>query len=150
MRPLPSSTAKQVTVVVRIVLGIVFLFSCAAKIADPSAFAAIVSNYQLLPPALVWATAVIFPWIEAVCGLALIFGRFEKGAALLVSMMMVVFIGIILYNGYRGVNIACGCFSLAANEPSNMVLNTLRNLLILAAGAWILLFPGRRPLTASR
>ena len=107
------------------------------------------TNYQLLPPALVSATAIIFPWVEALCGLALIFGRFDKGAALLVSMMMVVFIGIILYNGYRGVNVACGCFSLAAKEPSNIVLNTLRNLLILVAGAWILLLPGHRRLTSA-
>lgn len=138
MRPLPSAVVKNLTIVVRIALGFVFLLSCAAKIADPAAFAVIVTNYQLLAPPLVSATAVLFPWIEAVCGLALVFGRFEKGAALLVSLMMMLFTVIILYNGYRGLNIACGCFSLAAKAPSNIALNTLRNLFILAAGAWVL------------
>ena len=33
---------------------------------DPAAFAAIVTNYQLLSPPLVSATAVVLPWIEAV------------------------------------------------------------------------------------
>ncbi|MBC2709470.1 MAG: DoxX family membrane protein [Desulfosarcina sp.] len=150
VRPLPSAVVKNVTIVVRIVLGAVFLFSCTGKIADPAAFAAIVANYQILPPTLVSATAVIFPWIEAVCGLALVFGRFEKGAALLVSLMMVVFIGIILYNGYRGLNIACGCFSLAANAPSNIAVDTLRNLFILAAGAWVFVFPRRRRARSTR
>ncbi len=140
MRPLPPAVVKNVTIVVRILLGAVFLFSCAGKIADPAAFAVIVTNYQLLPPVLVSLTAVIFPWIEAVCGLSLVFGRFEKGAALLVSLMMVVFIGIILYNGYRGLNIACGCFSLSAQAPSNISLNTLRNLFILAAGTWVFFY----------
>jgi uncharacterized membrane protein YphA (DoxX/SURF4 family) len=93
---------------------------------------------------------VVFPWIEAVCGLALVFGRFEKGAALVVSLMMVVFTGLILYNGYRGLNIACGCFSLAAHAPSNIAVNTLRNLLILAAGAWVLFFSRRQQMASVR
>lgn len=150
MRPVPSAVVKNITIVVRIALGAVFLFSCAGKIADPAAFAAIVANYRLLPPQLVAATAVVFPWIEAVCGLALVFGRFEKGAALLVSLMMVVFTGIILYNGYRGVNIACGCFSLSAKAPSNIALNTLRNLFILAAGAWVLFYSKHQRLAPAR
>jgi len=116
MKPHPSPIFKNVTVVVRVALGAVFLFSCAGKIADPAAFAAIVTNYQLLSPPLVSMTAVVFPWIEAVCGLALVFGRLEKGAALLISLMMVFLTGLILYNGYRGLNIACGCFSLAARN----------------------------------
>ena len=150
MRPHPSAIVKNVTVVIRIALGAVFLFSCAGKIAAPAAFAAIVTSYQLLPPPLVSATAVVFPWIEAVCGLALVFGRLEKGAALLINLMMVVFTGLILYNGYRGLNIACGCFSLAANDPSNIAVNTLRNLVILAAGAWVLFYSKHQQLAPVR
>jgi len=147
-RPVPSTAAGNITRVVRILLGAVFLFSSAGKIADPAAFAAIVTNYQLLSPELVWATSLFFPWIEAVCGIALVFGRFENGAALLVCLMMVVFTGLILYNDYRGLDVACGCFSLAAEAPSNIVVNTLRNLLILGAGIWVL-FLSRRRATSS-
>jgi len=150
VKPHPSAVIKNVTLVVRIALGATFLFSCAGKIANPAAFATIVANYQLLPPSLVSATAVVFPWIEAMCGLALVFGRLEKGAALLVSLMMVFFTGLILYNRYRGLNIACGCFSLAADSPSSVAVNTLRNLFILAAGAWVLLIPKRRRLVSDR
>jgi uncharacterized membrane protein YphA (DoxX/SURF4 family) len=140
MKPQHLPLVKHITIIVRIALGGVFLLSCIPKIADPEAFAKIVTNYQLLSPPLVSATAILFPWIEAICGLALVSGRFEKGAALLVSLMMVVFIAIILYNAYRGLNIACGCFSLAAREPSSVVLNTVRNLFILAAGTWVLFY----------
>ncbi len=150
MRPFPSAMVKNVTIAVRIALGAVFLYSCAEKIADPRAFATIVTNYQLLPPVLVAVTAVVFPWVEALCGLALVFGRFEKGAALLVSLMMVFFTVILLYNGYRGLNIACGCFSLATETPSDVAVNTLRNLLILAAGAWVFFHAGRQQPTPAR
>ncbi|GAB6904866.1 DoxX family protein [Desulfosarcina cetonica] len=131
-------------VAIRIALGIVFLFSSSGKIIDPSAFAGILHNYQLLSQALIVPLAVVFPWIELFCGLALIAGRFEKGAALLVCLMMVVFIGVIGYNGYRGLNIACGCFSLSAREPSNIAVNILRNLALLAAAMMVLVDTKRR------
>jgi uncharacterized membrane protein YphA (DoxX/SURF4 family) len=150
VKPLPPAAISTATIIVRLLLGAIFLFSSAGKIADPEAFAAIVTNYRLLPPQLVWATAVIFPWIEATCGLALVLGRFEKGAALLVSLMMIFFIGIIIYNGYRGLNIACGCFSLSAEAPSDIGLNTIRNLFILAAGTWVLFFPKERRVISAR
>ena len=147
MRPQSTMLVKTLTVLIRIALGLVFLYSSFGKIADPNGFAAIVSNYRLLPQPLVWGTAVLLPWIEATCGLALLCGRFDKGAALLVSLMMAVFIAAILFNGYRGLNIACGCFSLAAGEPSSIALNTMRNLTILAAGLWILFVSGHKRFT---
>jgi uncharacterized membrane protein YphA (DoxX/SURF4 family) len=122
-------------------LGAVFLFSSAAKIADPSAFADIVTNYQIVHPPMVRLTAIVLPWIEALCGIALVSGRYVKGAALLVSLMMVAFIGIGFFNVHRGLDIACGCFSLAAQKPSNIVLNTLRDMVILVAGIWVLVMP---------
>ena len=144
MKPTTIALSGPFTIVVRTLLGAVFIYSCAGKIADPSAFAAVVANYQLLSPHWVSLTAVIFPWIEAVCGLALISGRYENGAALLVSLMMALFIGIMLYNSYRGLNVACGCFTLAADEPSSLVGNILRNLLFLAAAAWVMVVSKRR------
>ena len=135
----------RITVFIRIGLGVIFLFSGVTKILDPSAFAEIVANYQLVGPPLVCLTAIILPWIEAVCGVALIFGRYQNGASLLVCMMMVAFIGIGLFNSYRGLDIACGCFSLSAKAPADVALNTLRNLVILAAGVWVLVVPNKLP-----
>ncbi len=141
MGAMPPRIAKRLTTLVRIGIGLVFAYSSVPKALDPHAFATIVTNYRLLPPQLVLMTAVILPWVEAVCGFALIFGRWEKGAALLVCLMMAVFLCLTWYNAYRGLNIACGCFSLTASEPSHILLNTIRNLFILAAGTWVLLFP---------
>ena len=143
MRLQTAMQAQKLGIFIRIGLGVVFLFSSAGKIVDPQAFMDIVAQYRLLPPTLVWATAVFLPWIEALCGLALVSGRFVKGAALLVSLMMVLFIAVTLYNGYRGLDVACGCFSVTARKPSNIALNTLRDLFILAAGLWVLYYTHR-------
>jgi uncharacterized membrane protein YphA (DoxX/SURF4 family) len=142
--------AARFAVLIRIALGCIFLVSSFDKIADPDAFAGIVANYQLLPSSLVALTALIFPWIEVVCGLALVVGRLDKGAALLVSLMMVVFIGLILYNGYRGLDIACGCFSVTATEPSSIMMNSVRNTIILAGSVWILCLPAKQRIGAAR
>ena len=144
MSPPITKRFHRLTLVVRVGLGLVLIYSSAAKIADPDSFATIVVNYRLLPQPLVWATAVFLPWIEAICGLSLLCGYLEKGAALLASLMMVVFIAVTLYNASRGLSVACGCFSLAVDESSNVYVNTVRNLSMLAAGLWVLIVP-RRP-----
>lgn len=136
--------SKRIIIAIRIALGIVFLVSSSGKIANPGAFAEILSNYQLLPQWLIVPVAVVFPWIELFCALALIVGRFAMGSALLICLMMVVFIGIISYNGYRGLNIACGCFSLTAKEPSHIAVNILRNLGLLAAALVVLVHTARQ------
>ena len=128
------------TILVRSVLGAIFIYASLDKIADPTAFAKIITNYQVLPQLWVSATAVFLPWVEVTCGLALVFGRFEKGAAMLIILMMAVFIGIHFYNGYRGLDIACGCFSLSTKEPSNIAMNAVRNLTLLTAGIWVLFY----------
>lgn len=129
--------------ILRIAVGIVFLVSCAEKILNPAAFAQIITHYQLLPPSLVILTAIVFPWVELFCGLALVFGRYDRGAALLVTLMMAAFTLIAAYNGYRGLNIACGCFSLSAKAPSHIAVNIFRNLAILIPAA-ALLWPASR------
>lgn len=141
---MPPLADNRLTVIIRIGLGAVFLFSSMAKIADPSAFADIVTNYQLVSPALVRLTVIVLPWVEALCGVTLVFGFYDKGAALLVCLMMVAFIGIGFFNAYRGLDIACGCFSLSAKQPSNIALNTVRDMAILAAGIWVLVVSKRR------
>ena len=138
---MPLFRGNTLTVTIRIGLGAVFLFSSMAKIADPATFAGIVTNYQLVAPPLIKLTVMVLPWIEALCGVALVFGFYDKGAALLVCLMMVTFIGIGFYNAYRGLDIACGCFSLSARQPSNIAINTVRDMAILAAGIWMLIAP---------
>ena len=136
-----STVGKRFSVALRMIVGTIFLISCIEKIAHPAAFADMVANYQILPPPVVTSVAVVFPWIEAICGLALIFGRGDGGAALLVCLMMMVFIAITLFNAYRGLNIACGCFSLAQSEPSDIATLILRDTAILAAAALVLARP---------
>ena len=82
--------------------------------------------------------AIYLPWLEAVCAAALVFGRrFRRGELLGVGAMLLLFIGAMGINLYRGINLTCGCFSVSGGESMSW-LNIARNigLLLLAAIAW--------------
>lgn len=95
---------------IRLVLGGVFIYSGAIKIADPAAFALAIENYQLLPAGLIDPLAYWLPWLELVCGAGLIVGPFKRGAAVLISGQLLVFVAALAFNIWRGLDVDCGCF----------------------------------------
>lgn len=133
------SSSPKVLVVARVLLGIVFLWASLPKIVDPRSFAEIVGNYRMLPPVLVNPVAVVLPWIEAVCGAALICGRLIRGSAFVSVVLILIFSAASAFNLYRGLDVDCGCFSVAGdNSPGATWYHLLRNALILALAAFVL------------
>lgn len=96
---------------VRIFLGCIFIFASIDKIADPSAFATSIANYKLIGQSAGLAVATILPWIELLSGVCLVFGILQRGANLLVLLMMIGFTAGVLSGIARGLDISCGCFS---------------------------------------
>ncbi len=134
-------------IAVRVSLGCIFILSSWPKIADPPAFAQMVSNYKLLPESMVGPAAIVLPWLEMVAGTALVSGIFRRGAALWTSVMLVVFIGALSINLARGVAVDCGCFSLIASQKSHdelmaaMNLDLIRDIGMLAMALFAFLTP---------
>ena len=126
----------------RIVLGIVFIWASWDKLLAPADFARIIHNYQILPAAL------ILPWVEIVCGVLLVIGRFTKGAVLVVNLMLIIFITAYLSTLVRGLEVECGCFT-AAGGGSISMLTVLRDLgfLVLSGSLLVAVFtdPGESP-----
>ncbi|HLO25457.1 MAG TPA: MauE/DoxX family redox-associated membrane protein, partial [Geobacteraceae bacterium] len=54
-------------IVIRLVLGGVFLYAGFTKIADPAAFAGDIAAYRVLPYFGNYLAAAILPWLEAIC-----------------------------------------------------------------------------------
>ena len=134
---------RWLSIAVRISLGCVLVYSALPKIADPPAFAQMVWNYKLLPPAAVNVMAIVLPWLELWLAAALISGVLRRGAAMLSAILLLVFMAALTVNLYRGVAVDCGCFSLATAAASpeeqfaTMRLDVLRDagLLLLALQA---------------
>ena len=111
----------------RILLGIIFIYASWDKILEPAAFAQMISNYQILLSDLVPPAAIFLPWLEFICGICLIINRWSCGSALIITVLIVLFMGAMAYNIYRGMDVACGCFTLDNQAPQNMWLYLLRD-----------------------
>jgi putative oxidoreductase len=132
---------ERILALLRIGLGATFVYAAAVKLPDMAAFAEDVANYRLLPAALVPAFGSSLVGVELLAGLALVAGVAARGAALVLSGLMLAFVGAVSQALLRGIDLRCGCFGGAA--PASW-WTVGRDLLILAGAlAVLLLGPGR-------
>lgn len=99
------------TVRAQIALGAVFVAAALPKLADPPGFAQAIWNYQLAPAWLVHPAALVLPWLELLCGLALCLGLWARAAAAWLGMLLVAFVVALGINLARNHPVDCGCFS---------------------------------------
>lgn len=119
-------------------IGIIFIAAAWGKILDPGAFAPAIDNYRILPAAAVMPAAVILPWVEMVTGVCLLTGRLTRGALLVVNALMLVFVSAFVVNLVRGIDVACGCFSLNLMHKKGTFYYLTRDAALLATGLWLL------------
>jgi putative oxidoreductase len=96
--------------VARLVLGGIFIYASLDKIVQPETFAIDIDNYRILPFSLVNFIALLLPWFELFCAVALISGVYWRTGALLVGMLLMIFIAGMISALIRGLDINCGCF----------------------------------------
>jgi uncharacterized membrane protein YphA (DoxX/SURF4 family) len=128
------SYARRFYIVLRMVLGVVFIWASWSKILEPDKFAAIIQSYQILPQQLVNPVAVLLPWVEAACGISLISGYMVRGSVFIVNILMIVFILALVFNLYRGVDVACGCFAVSTASEKISIFTVSRDIALLAIG----------------
>ncbi|MEE9122703.1 MAG: MauE/DoxX family redox-associated membrane protein [Syntrophobacteria bacterium] len=114
----------------RVVLGCVFIYASLDKIRHPDLFAEAVYNYQLLPEVAVNLVAVCLPWLELLSGVLLILGLWVRGSVLVLSGLLLVFLGALGINLARGLDIHCGCFTTQSAHTMT-VLDLFRDFLFL-------------------
>jgi uncharacterized membrane protein YphA (DoxX/SURF4 family) len=131
--------SRSISLLVRVALGLVFVYSSWAKIADPPGFAEMVWNYRILPGFLVNPVAIVLPWLELLAGLALISGFLRKGAALLVGLMLVGFMVALSTDLARGIAIECDCFPTASEAKTTVALFAAMKLDLLRDAGLLLL-----------
>ena len=130
---------KYFLLVIRLVLGFVFVFAAISKAADSEGFAQAINNYKLLPDFVINILAIILPWIELSAGVLLIFGISVKENSAIFTGLLVIFIIAILISLIRGLDIECGCFGTADGSKIGIV-KLLENIGLLALGLILLKF----------
>ena len=94
---------------IRCLLGLVFVYASYDKILDPGKFARDIANYHIVPFGLENSIAIILPWLELLIGAGIILGIFLDGSVVLSGSFLILFIFMIFQAMMRGFNIECGC-----------------------------------------
>lgn len=95
--------------VIRIGLGMLFVWAGWIKLTDPEGFAEIISVYALVPESLLVAVAIGLPVLEVIVGLGLIFD--VRGSLGLIFGLLVMFVFVLWFGILKDLDVDCGCFS---------------------------------------
>jgi hypothetical protein len=139
---------KAAIMICRMILAAVFLLASAPKIVAPHEFAVAVFRYQLLPDAAINLMAILLPWIEFVAAVAILIPRTRAAAAAILFGLLAVFTAAISIDLVRGINISCGCFTLAANAGPIGWWEVIRDVGFLALAGFVL-WADLRPVKSS-
>lgn len=128
----------------RLAIGVVLVAAAAPKIADPGAFAWAVGRYEF-PWAPAGPVAVFLPWIELFAGLAVLaIPALRRGALGLAAGLFAGFAAAGAAALLGGLNIPCGCFSLASDAAPLGWGHVAANLAGACVGAGLSAWEGRR------
>jgi len=132
---------KGIACGLRVLMGGVYLVAGALKALDPAHFAADIDHYHLLPYFAVAPLALYLPWLEIICGLAVVAGASRRGALVILFALTVLFIAAIASAWMRGLDIHCGCFGAASQGP--LAYDLAFDLVLFGGLVWLLRTEGR-------
>jgi uncharacterized membrane protein YphA (DoxX/SURF4 family) len=138
---------QWVGLVLRVVLGGLFIYAAYTKFTHYGAARNSVIPYDLFPVSLARIIGMSLPIVEVALGLLLLFGLFTRVAALCLTLLLVIYIAGIISVWARHLLIDCGCFT-----PGGFV-NTwpaavkgykrdiLRDALMVLGSIWLVFLP---------
>src|ERR1700720_3290533 len=109
-----------------LVVGSIFIYAGFIKALDPVGFANDIDNYKILPWTMAAGLSFYLPWLEMLCGLALLFRVLYRGGLSIITALLLVFIGATIAAKARGLDITCGCFGHVSQHwsfPAHMAVD---------------------------
>jgi hypothetical protein len=148
MSAVPSAPGRQrywPKLLVRVVLGLVFLWAGAEKIAHPADFFSSLLDYDVpFPETFLRLVAVALPWLEVFCGTGLLVNAWGETVRPVVAALCLVFIAMLGQALLRGIDISnCGCFGPVANTWIDRPAVAFLRAVLLFAGSVYIIRPGR-------
>ena len=132
--------------VIRLVLGVVWLWAGWSKVRDPLRFVQAVRAYDATPEWLSQAIAYGLPVLEVCLGVVLIIGIAVRMSAIASAALVVVFMIGTIQAAARGLKLDCGCFGGGGQTlgPTHYTLDLLREVAMLALAAYLIVWPRTR------
>lgn len=110
IKPPPGRKRGLLLHLIRVVLGLTFLYSGVEKVAHPYDFLANVYDFELTGPGLGMLVAMVLPWLELLLATSLLLNLFPGGALLGSTLLGLLFVGVQFSAIVRGLSVNCGCF----------------------------------------
>ncbi|MDA1044052.1 MAG: DoxX family protein [Verrucomicrobia bacterium] len=120
---------------ISVLLAGIFLYAALPKILHPDHFGQSIHRYQMLSNISVSLMAIYLPWLEFAAALFLIWPRYRVAASVLITAMLLLFVGALGSALARDLDISCGCFSHAGTEKNIGPGNVMRNVVLLSLAA---------------
>jgi uncharacterized membrane protein YphA (DoxX/SURF4 family) len=99
-----------VVLLLRLVVGAVFIGAGVSKIGHADVFAAQIAAFGLVPRPVIAPMALLLPFFEVLLGAYLVLGLYTRVAALVAVVQLAIFATAIGSAVVRGLSLSCGCF----------------------------------------
>jgi len=134
-----------------VIIALIFMWAGVVKIQDPNSFAIVLEAFDLLPFTWTMPIAVGLPILEILAAIGLWFN--VRGSLTTVAGLLVLFLAVLSYGVWLGLDIDCGCFS--PGDPEGEAYEGLRpalyrDLVMLAGVAYLYLWRFRRASVRSK
>jgi hypothetical protein len=119
-------------------LGGIFIYAGATKLSEPKIFAVLIEAFGIVPERLLIPVAIGLPLLEVMAGFGLLFDI--RGSLALMSGLLVLFVGVLGYGIWLGLDVDCGCFGPEDPEAEafhGLRLSLFRDLVMLAGVIFI-------------
>ena len=131
-------------VLVRVLLGVTFLFSGVIKASASEEFALALVPFSILPESWTGTFAVTLAWTEIAAGFLILLPKVHRIGSALILFLALVFIGVLTWALSNDLIVSCGCFG-GDETPSAaaMQMAILRDVGIAGAAVLTLVFRSR-------
>jgi uncharacterized membrane protein YphA (DoxX/SURF4 family) len=107
---------------VRWAYAAIFLYAGVNKLVDPKSFAVVIEAFGLVPDSWIMPMAIGVPVVEIIAALGLLFDF--RGSLSAITGLLVLFLAIVGYGVWLGLDIDCGCFG--PEDPEGEAYASLR------------------------
>jgi putative oxidoreductase len=133
-------------VMIRCVLGVVFLVTGVLKIVHPAAFYSGLLTYAVpFPDVFLRTVAVTLPWSEVFCGALLLLNCWAETVRPLVAFLCLTFVLMLSQAVLRRLDLDCSCFGGVGPRWLARPDVALGRAVVLLAAGLFLMVSGRRP-----
>jgi hypothetical protein len=119
-------------------LGGIYIYAGGTKLLEPEIFAVLIDAYGIVPEGLLMSVAIGLPFLEVIAGFGLLFDI--RGSLALMTGLLVLFMMVLGYGIWMGLDVDCGCFGPEDPEAGafhGLRLSLFRDLVMMAGVIFI-------------